>query len=83
MSPYIQRIAELHTASKRRRLNDGEVKEFTQALDLLTKEAWELAYLENLSLIASMVSDVNWHHEICRAIETLDDTKKPGHLGTD
>lgn len=78
------RLAELYTVNKRRELSRAELAEIDHCLIQNAKYVHELAYLENLSLMASMTSDVDWQHEICRDIEDLiadphaAQTKKPG-----
>jgi hypothetical protein len=67
-----QRIAELWSASKRRTLTDQEVMEFDQCHAVNAKFCWKMAYLENMSLLASLTNDVDWQHEICRDIEAME-----------
>lgn len=80
--PIHQRLAELWTLNKRRKLTSEEMSEVSNCLDANAKHVWQMAYLENLSLMASMTNDVDWQHEICREIDQLDappiKKKKPG-----
>ncbi|WP_010278738.1 DUF7667 family protein [Paenibacillus senegalensis] len=66
-----QRIAELWTYQKRRQLTDDEYMEFTHCMNANAKHWWELAYLKNLSLMASMTNDVPWQHEVCLEMDDL------------
>ncbi|MGN7457903.1 DUF7667 family protein [Paenibacillus pasadenensis] len=78
------RLAELYTINKRREMSCAELAEIDHCLQQNAKYVHELAYLENLSIMASMTSDVDWQHEICRDIDDLmldphaSKTKKPG-----
>ena len=84
--PFHQRLAEIWTAHSKN-LSEAEMLEISQCLTLNAKWCWEMAYHENLSLMASMVHDVDWQHEICLDIEELErygkikkkpDPKEPG-----
>lgn len=78
--PIHQRLAELWTINKRRQLTPKEMDEVQHCLSMNMKYCWELAYQENLSLLASMTNDVDWQHEICLEIdriETGEKKKKP------
>ncbi|MEB3103116.1 DUF7667 family protein [Ferviditalea candida] len=86
MKPFHQRLAELWTLNKRRPLTPEEMTEVQHCLSLNTKYVWEMAYLENMSLIASMTNDVDWQHEICIEIDRIEfgeKKKKPGRKSTD
>ncbi|WP_437349323.1 DUF7667 family protein [Paenibacillus humicus] len=80
---FHQRLAELYTLNKARELTRAEMDEFNHCLLQNAKFVHEIAYLENLSLMASMTHDVDWQHEICMEIDmlTMDPhavkTKKP------
>ncbi|SFK79746.1 hypothetical protein SAMN03159341_101616 [Paenibacillus sp. 1_12] len=78
--PMYQRLAELWTVMQRRQLTDNEKTEMDQCLKLNAKLCWDMAYLENISLMASITADVEWQHEICQEIESLQlgQDKKPG-----
>jgi hypothetical protein len=76
--PIHQRIAELYVINKCRQLSTDEMTELQQCLAANVKYCWEVAYQENLSLLASMTNDVDWQHEICRDIDQIGKTKKPG-----
>lgn len=81
-----QRIAELWTLQKGRKLTDPETTEFAHCMNAFTKHWWELAYLKNLSLMASMTNDVPWQHEVCLEMDDLQQgikRKKPGPKATD
>lgn len=67
-----QRLAELwHKHSNDSELSEDEIEEFKLCLDANTNKAWKLAELENLSLIASMIDDTDWLHDICAEIEKV------------
>lgn len=79
--PIHQRIAELWTLNKRRQLTPDEMTEMQHCLAENAKYVWKMAYLENLSLMASMTKDTDWQHEVCLEIDYLQagiTTKKPG-----
>jgi len=79
--PIHQRLAELWTINKRRQLTPDEMTEIQHCLAENTKYVWKMAYLENLSLIASMTTNTDWQHEVCLEIDNLQagiTTKKPG-----
>lgn len=83
---FHERAAELWCINKRRMLTTEEMTELGQCLHLNAKYVFEMAYLSNLSLLASMSNNVDWLHEICVEIEEVQLTgkrKKPGHKATD
>jgi hypothetical protein len=69
--PVQQRLAELWVRNQRIGLTDDEVKELDHCMKLNWKYVWRLAFLENMSLMASMTNDVDWHFEVCRDIDEL------------
>lgn len=71
IKPIHQRMAELWTIQTSRKLSDLEAQEMTNCMILNAKYCWEMAHLENQSLLASMTSDVAWQHEVCLNIEQL------------
>lgn len=82
--PVHQRIAELWMIGKKRVLTDTELKDLEHAMQVNVKLCWEMAYLENASLMASMTADIDWQHEICREIEEFPKKiKRPDRKGTD
>lgn len=78
--PIHQRLAELWIKNIRSPLTPEEIKEMDHCLTANVEYVWKMAYLQNASLMASMISDVDWQHEICREIDEmqLGKTKKPG-----
>lgn len=79
--PIHQRLAELWLVNKRGRLTPEEMQEVSDCLAANATYVWNMVYLENTSLMASMTKDVDWQHEICRDIEELQlgkIKKKPG-----
>lgn len=66
-----ERFIELSILKKHRKLTLSETREFNESLKHLEKLEWKKAKLKNLSLIASMIDDTNWQHEICAEIEKL------------
>ncbi|WP_174468874.1 hypothetical protein [Myxococcus sp. CA039A] len=76
-SPIIQRIAQLRVTQKARGLDPVQQRELDLCLDWIVNHCWTQALLKNFSLMASMTNDVDWQHEICRDIDSLQ-TKKPG-----
>lgn len=84
-------MAELWMLNKRRQLSVSEMEEMQQVLHLNFAYVWDMARLENLSLVASMTSDMNWQHDICREIDFIETDgiwekpkkrKKPGSQGS-
>lgn len=71
LKAFHQRLAELHVISKRRGLTADEQQEMACCLHLNAEYAFSMAYLENMSLVASLVHDVDWQFEICLDIEEL------------
>lgn len=67
--PFHQRLAELYVVNKRRKLSEEEMLELQHCLAANVNYCWEMAYLKNLSLMASMTNDTDWLHEICAAID--------------
>lgn len=77
--PYHVRMAELWTLSKRRMLTDMEAVELNHCMAANAKYCWDLVALQNMSLAAYMVGDMEWLHEVCAQIDALgEDVKKPG-----
>lgn len=78
MHPIHKRLAELWQKGKHTNknspihgLSDKEVREFIICLDANLGLAWKLARLENLSLVASIIKDIEWQHELCAEIDQL------------
>lgn len=69
--PIHERLAELWTIRGRRELTDSERMDMEHCLAVNASYCRELANLRNLSLLASMIGDDNWQHEICSEIERL------------
>ena len=69
--PIHQRMAELWTVSKTRKLTRDEQNEMDLCLEANANYIWKQIKLENLSLIASMVHDHAWQHDICAQIEDI------------
>jgi hypothetical protein len=67
-----QRLAELWTLQKRRKLTAGEQEEMTLCLEANAQLAWDYLKLEQLSRLASAVGDHEWQHDICARIEELE-----------
>lgn len=66
-----QRIAELFLISKKRPLTESEETEFIHCMEANANRAYKLASLYNLSLIASMINNITWQHELCKEIEEI------------
>jgi len=71
MNIVAERFIELCLIERKRALNEQEVKELNESLDYLERLEWEKAKLKNLSLIASMINDESWQHELCKEIDQL------------
>lgn len=76
--PAHRRLAELWTFGQKRELSPEERTEMEHCLRANAKLCWDMACLENASLLASMVGDTDWQHDICQKIEALPwQAKKP------
>ena len=72
MWPVHQMIAMLwYKHSYGEGLADDEIEEMKHALDANMRKAQRLADLENLSLMASIVNDTDWQHEVCKDIDKI------------
>jgi len=69
--PAHRRMAELWTIGRKRELTQEERTELDQCLAVNAKLCWEMAALENWSLMASLTGDTEWQYDICRQIESL------------
>jgi len=67
-----QRMAELWTLRKNRKLTEAEQSELFICLEANANHMWQKAKLENLSLCASMTQDYDWLHDICVLLEKLE-----------
>jgi hypothetical protein len=67
--PVHQRIAELWVRNQNKGLNDSELLEFNLCMKKFVTQMWKMAYLENMSLMASMTNDVDWQFEVCKEID--------------
>ncbi|MFJ2042270.1 hypothetical protein ACIOBL_01635 [Paenibacillus taichungensis] len=76
MLPFLARMAELWFIKKKRALSESEQVELDQCLSLNAKFHWNLAQLQNESLMASMTNDIEWQHRTCARIEELQYTGK-------
>ncbi|MEK3814229.1 DUF7667 family protein [Bacillus sp. FSL K6-1284] len=66
-----QRLAELWSLSKQRRLTAEEMSEFRICLDANLNKCWKVAALKNQSLIAHMTKDDDWQHDVCSQLEEV------------
>jgi len=69
MMPVYERMAELRTQQRKGKLTEAERRELEHCLDLNTDYMYKIALLHNMSLMASMTEDAEWHHELCQEIE--------------
>jgi hypothetical protein len=69
IKPYHQRMAELWTIGKRRKLTFSEQREMEMCQEANAADVWKRIKLENLSLIAAMTNDTEWQHELCAEME--------------
>lgn len=69
--PIHQRLAQLWTIQSRRELTADEFQEIEHCLTVNASYCWNIALLENMSLLASMTRDDAWLHDICRELEQL------------
>lgn len=76
--PAHRRMAELWTMARTRTMTAEEQTELEQCMQVNARLCWEMASLENVSLLASMTRDTEWQHDICRQIEAFPaHAKKP------
>ena len=73
MWPVHMRMAELWESNKERELTEEELTDFRHCLEANANLAYKLAKLKNLSLMASLVNDTEWNHEICAEIQKIND----------
>lgn len=66
-------MAELYYKKKTGTATREDLKELDMCLEANMNMVWRLSKLENLSLVASMMEDNNWQHEICAEIDKLMD----------
>ncbi len=71
MNIVAERFIELSILQRKRKLTQSETKELNESLVYLEQIEWQKAKLKNLSLMASMVDDVSWQHELCKEIDQL------------
>ena len=64
-------MAELYHKKKTGTATRRDLKELDMCLEANMNMAWRISRLENLSLIASLIDDDNWQHEICAEIDEL------------
>jgi hypothetical protein len=69
--PVHQKIAELWIINQGRELTESEMKEMYICMKANANMCWELAYLQNISLMASMTNDIDWQHEISLEIDQM------------
>lgn len=67
------RMAELWEINKKRELTADELTELRHCLEANANLAFKLAKLKNMSLMASMINDTEWNHEICAEIQKITD----------
>jgi hypothetical protein len=72
MLPVHQRLAELCTLRKAKKLSPQEEDEMLLCLEANANYVWTRLKLENMSLCASLTHDYAWLHEICERIESLE-----------
>ncbi len=72
MQAVYQRMAELWTTRKRRKLTDEEQDELNLCLEANATHIWKKLRIENLSLLASMTGDYDWLHELCAELEQME-----------
>lgn len=75
MNVVVDRFIELSVVEQYRRLTKNERYEKNECLKYLTERQWKLAKLKNLSLMASMIDNTEWQHEICAEIDRLQDRR--------
>jgi dephospho-CoA kinase len=80
---FHENLARLWVLNKKRPLTPKEMKEVQECLAANANYVWEMAYLENMSLMASMTNDVDWQHEICREIDECKIKKSAPQRKTD
>jgi hypothetical protein len=68
-----KRMAELWMKQRKQggTLDEVDQAEMNYCLEANMRKVLKLAELENKSLIASMINDTDWQHEICAEIDKL------------
>ncbi|WP_237179323.1 DUF7667 family protein [Paenibacillus sp. MMS18-CY102] len=82
LMPIHERMAELRIIQKRRKLTDTEKLEMEHCLDVNADHCLRLAYLYNMSLMASMTEDQEWQYELCKEIERYGGTPNNSSANT-
>lgn len=72
MQHVYQRMAELTTIKKWRKLTHDEQEEMNLCLEANANHIWNKIKLENYSLLASMTNDYEWLHEVCGELEKFE-----------
>jgi hypothetical protein len=67
----LQRIGELHLLSKKRSLSYDEIVELNHCMNANSLYWWNMAQLENWSLVHYMVGDIDAQHAVCAQIEQM------------
>ncbi|WP_379132923.1 hypothetical protein [Paenibacillus sp. sgz500958] len=71
MLPVHERLAELYTLSRQRKLDLVEAAEMQQCLQVNAKYCWEMSCLNNEALLAMATGDKEWQQSISYAITEL------------
>lgn len=64
MLPVHERLAELFTLSRRRRLTASEEAEQQQCLQVNATYCWEMCRLQNEAQLAELTNDTVWNQDI-------------------
>lgn len=72
--PIHRRLAELHIASKNRKLKGSELADARHCLEQNATLILKLDWLKELSFMAYILGDTDWHHDICARIEEIERT---------
>lgn len=68
-----ERLAELFTLSRQRRLTASEEAEQQQCLHVNASYCWEMSRLHNESLLADLTGDTEWQQELSEQMLELRD----------
>ena len=72
MNIVAERFIELAAAMQYRSLTLQELREWRESYKYLTMRQWQISKLKEMSYLAYVPGDTEWHHEICAQLEKLE-----------
>jgi len=71
MLPFHERLAELYTISRKRKITEAEDAEMQHCLQANASYCWEMTSLNNMALIAAGSKDKEWLQEMNKQMNEL------------